>query len=413
MKRKSFTLASILPALTAVTVFFNPFESHAQKVAQGSGNWTSITWDPAGNPSLGDQVNIGNDFEVNYTGDPDEGRVGRIYIGSDAGGFTPNGTLTISGGSLETASNGSLAIQVGHSENSTAVLNVTGGSLKADLSGTGSGGWLNVGNGENSTGTVNLSGFGSIETVSNATLGSALGSLGVMNMTGGFFIVGGDFFMGRVGPNQNEGIFNQSGGATQVDGRVRVGNSTTAGFEQKGTMTLTGGSTSIAGDIDVGNTGVSDLGEGKLSVGPNAGLEITGSSSTLTLGGNAELEFILGSNDSFNAINLTAITSDPALSFFDESLISINGSSLALDDYGPINLISFGSGMGPTAGSLSNVSYDFVGFDPLFDASVAWTDTNFVLSLAVIPEPASVALLLGLPILGWSVVRRRRKLSAH
>jgi len=397
-------ISALLLACGCAVLFFSVHNVYGQKIAQESGDWPGIEWSPAGDPGLGEQVNIGNEFSVNYIG-VDLTRVGRLHIGSGEGGFTPNGTLTVSSGTLQTSSTGSLAMQVGFSENSNAVLNINGGNLNPD------GGWVTVGTGLNSSGTINLS-SGSVDIpAGNLSLGSSDGSTGTMNMTGGSLNVSGTLFLGRTNTNNNHGVYNQSGGIAVVNGPMRIGNATAAGHLPTGAMSLSGGITAFGDNITIGNTTSGVLGEGSLSVGPMASLVSTGNASTILLGGNAELEFVLGSTLVFNPIDLTSNTTSTALSFLADSLITVDASNLLLGEFGSIDLITFVSGRGPTLASLDNIQYALTGFEPGMSGSLSWTSTSLVLT--VVPEPGAAALFLGFIAMGWIVFARRRCATAR
>ncbi len=412
MKYKSQLSASspTFLLLGVASCFISSTVHAVDKSAQGSGDWPGITWSPAGDPGQGDTIAIGNGYSVDYIGDDDEGRYGNLEIGSDFDGsgntFTRNGTLTISGGSLQTAANGSGAMRIGAETDSIGVLNVTGGTLDGDGVG-----WLTAGYGTNSNGTVNLSGSGVIQNLSNLSLGSGVGSTGTLNVSGGSLQVDTDFYVGRVSPNANQGVFNQTSGFVVIDRNLRIGNATSATHNPTGTASLTGGFTSVNGNIILGNTSNGVNGVGKLSIGPNANLSAIASDSTLMIGGDGELEFLLGSTTSFNAIDLTAATSGVALSFDVGSLITIDGSNLASDFDGTIVLATYGSGRGPTEFSLGNIVIDFANFDPALMPSVDWTDTEMLLTV-MIPEPSAKALIFGLATLGLVAARRRRSVSS-
>jgi hypothetical protein len=418
MKTKS-TFLPLMAICVTLALIFSPTDVFAQlgdndKVAQSGGDWPGITWDPSGDPGSGDHVHIGGDingaFSVDYNDSDSSVGVTRINVGSSVGGFEPNGELTISAGTLTANGGGSIAVRVGFSDDSTGVLNMTGGVLETTSA---SGGWLTLGAGVDSHGTVNLSGG---EMIINriVSLGFATGSTGILNVTGGSLLVSGDnannIALGRNANNTtSSGVLTQSAGTISVTGNFQIGNATAATRVPTGTATLTGGITSVDGNIVIGNTASGEDGEGSLLVGPNANLSTTGTGSVLTLGGNSELGFLLGSNDSFNAIDLTATTSGPSLSFLEDSLISIDGSNLPFGLYDPINLITYSSGQGPTSTSLSNIGYSFIDFDPGLTTELEWTDTSLVLT--VIPEPSTVALFMGVAVLGCVGVARRRRMS--
>jgi len=373
MRKKQCSVYSVIS--TALALCISAHMAQADKVALESGNWPGVSWSPPGDPRPGDLVRIGNGSEIHYV-DAGMTRVGRIYIGSTGKGNPPSGSLTLSAGELQTASNGSLAIQVGQANDSTGVLNVTGGKLVAD-----SGGWITVGNGVHSTGTVNLS-SGSIRTNErNLTLGSAEGSTGVLNMSGGTLDIADVFFVGRTFRSQNTGRFVQSGGEARVGGRLRVGNATAAGHQPSGSVSLTGGRTTVMGDIAIANTVTGQLGEGKLSIGFQSNLSVTGEESTLILGGDGVLEFVLGPDENFNAVDLTQIALSPALSILEDSRIIIDGSALVKGGDRSITLISYPNGFGPSSNSQSNVEYEFIGFGASMEPRLEWTDTGLVLIL--------------------------------
>jgi hypothetical protein len=349
--------------------------AQAQNLALESGDWPGIAWSMGEDPRPGDQVQIGNELEVRYSAS-DRTRVGRILVGRSEDGLSPNGTLTIADGVLQTASNGSLAIQIGQAEASTGVLNVNGGELIAD-----NGGWLTVGSGVNSTGIVNLS-AGRIQTDSNnVSLGNAEGSTGIFTMSGGSLEIAGTFFVGRVHLASNSGQFSQSGGVLSVGGPLRIGNATAARHQLNGSVNLTGGTTTINGSIIIANTIAGQLGQGKLSVSAESSLVMSGDNSTLILGDKGELEFLLGADSAFNAIDLTAVRSRPAVSLLENSLIVVDGRGFMPTSNAPVKLLAYANGRGPSGFSLANIRYQFVDFDPSFNPGLQWTDSGLVLTL--------------------------------
>lgn len=393
--------------------------AYSQTTATSSGQWDDPNiWSSDSVPQGNEETFIPGGFIVDKT---DSGTsAARIRVGSNAAG----GTLNISNGRINSANTTIAAHRIATASNATATINVNGGELTTSSS---NGGGIQVGVGGDSNGFLNIT-SGSITTTSGIHLGFGANSTGTMTVSGGTVITSAgtgtgmnnnnnpNFFVGALisSVDPRTGVFEQTGGSVTVtdgfDGTnyyFSVGNAQSETNNPFGTATITGGS--LTANVKVGRN--SDLttagGSGLLTIGPGA--TVQGQSQAWEVSGNGTLEFRLGANDSFNAVDLTTVTTAEAIMFTQEgATLRIDGSELPFSlDYDPIHLIAYESGKGPSAGSLDNITYAFVGFAPGLSASLDWTDTALVLN--VIPEPATTALLVGvLALCGVAISRRRR-----
>lgn len=381
------------------------------KLSQGSGLWNSITWSPAGTPVAADIVHIegGNAVDYNTGTSPN---FSRVYVGDNTGGGSADGTLAVSGGTLTVNATAAGAYIVGRSAGSTGTVNITGGTLRTTSA---TGGGMQLGFASGATGNLNVS-SGALTLTASAILGAADGATGHMTVSGGtvttstgtnnaIFYVGG-----RITSGSTVGTFEQTGGTVNINNDNAYFGVGFAGTSQavNGTARLTGGN--FSGNVRVGRqSGTTGTGSGTLTIGPSA--NITGRNQAWDISGTGEIVFELGATNAFNAVNLNAATAATALVFSEAGAkITVDGTNLAFSDsYAPITFFTFASGKGPDATSLSNVVFDFVGFDPGFDPELVWTSTSLQLNLnlAAIPEPSTYALLLAGAALGLVIVRRR------
>ncbi len=401
-----------LVSVIALSASFVVPSYSADKVSQGDGLWNTINWLPAGAPIASDIVHIEGGNAVNYnTGTSPN--FSRIYVGDNSGGGSANGTLEVSGGILTVNANAAGAYIIGRSAGSTGTVNITGGTLRTTGA---SGGGLQLGFASGATGNLNIS-SGALTLTASAILGAADGATGNMTVSGGtvttstgtnnaIFYVGG-----RITSGSTVGTFEQTGGSINVNNNSAYFAVGYAGASQdiSGTARLTGGN--FSGNVRVGRqSGTTGTGSGSLIIGPNA--NVTGRNLAWDVSGNGNLEFALGADSTFHAVDLTTITASNALIFSEAGAkITVDGTNLAFSDsYAPVTFINFASGKGPDLASLSNVSFNFVGFDPGFAPELVWTSTSLQLNLnlAAIPEPSTYAAILASAALGLAIVRRRR-----
>ena len=392
-------------------------------IATGSGDWNDAnTWDSGGVPEAHTHDALIPDDYVVDKNDTATFRA-RVKVGSNA---SSGGTLNISSGIITSSSTTIAVHEVATANNSTGTINVTGGTLRTLSS---NGGGMRVGLGDNSSGLLNIS-SGTISATSGIHLGVGQNSTGTMTVSGGTVNIATgtgtgmnnnsnpNFFVGSLNADNvtRTGVFTQTGGAVTVtDGHdgvfyyFSVGNARGETNNTVGTATITGGS--LTANVKVGrNSNLTEAGgSGSLTIGPGA--TVQGQSQAWEVSANGTLEFRLGANDSFNAVDLTTVTTAEAIMFTqDGATLQIDGSELLFSlDYEPIHLVSFDSGKGPSASSLDNINYSFVGFAPGLSGSLDWTDTALVLT--VIPEPATAAFLLGAVVLLGAGLSRRRRIS--
>lgn len=411
-----FLLLATLAAVVATTA-----PSVAQtKTSNGSGNWGTIDWTPAGVPAAAAQVLIANGNEVEYTSTSyvTPPNFGRVWVG---GGTGNEGTLTVSSGTLTVNANVPEAYSVGREAGSTGVLNVTGGTLRGIGTST-SGTAMVVGQGQDSEGELNVSGNG-VLTLSGTILLGGYDQGGNTNTSTGRMTVSGNasvtiasgvspsprpVFVGvRVNDKTSVGIYEQTGGTVTIGTTFLIGNASDPSQNMQATAEITGGT--FTADVAVGRSGVvtSGGGSGTLTIGPEA--NVFGKSAAWQVSGSGKIVFELGTTPAFNAVDLTSVTAGTALTFSQlGATISVDSSLLAFaEDYSPITLIEWANGKIPT--TIGNVVFDPVGFDDRFVPELDWTATGLQLTLGVVPEPSTVALMVGAAVMGVVVARYRRR----
>lgn len=371
---KSLSVAALAAAL-AVT-------AHAgDPVAQASGEWDAITWEPGGTPVAGDAVHIEGGFTVDYTSRSSP-NFSRIYIGDNTGGLSsPDGTLNVSGGQITVNANAAGAFLIGRSDNSTGTLNISGGTVRGVGNKTGAG--MQIGFGMNSTGSVTVSG-GELRLASGVIVGFGDNSTGHFTISDGTVTVGnnaegGSFSVGGRNPEASTtATYEQTGGSmTVMNNSFRIGYAGGVNQAIDAKAKITGGS--FNGNVVVGRQknvkGGGGTG-GVLTIGPAA--SISGQSLAWEVSGNGEIIFALGPNDSFNPVDLTPSTDVAALIFSQAGArLTVDGTALKPSmSYKPITLIKFAADKAPTELSLSNVVTSFNGFDKSFKPELAWTGTS-------------------------------------
>ncbi len=356
--------------------------AHAgEPVAQASGEWDAITWEPGGTPVAGDIVHIEGGFTVDYTGRSSP-NFGRIYIGDNTGGLSsPDGTLNVSGGQITVNANAAGAFVISRSDNSVGTLNISGGTVRGVGNKTGAG--MQIGFGMNSTGSVTISG-GELRLASGVVVGFGDNSTGHFTLSDGTVSVGnnaegGSFSVGGRNPESSvTATYEQTGGSmTVMNNAFRIGYSGGVTQAIHATAKITGGS--FNGTIVVGRQknvkGGGGTG-GVLTIGHAA--SVSGQGLAWEVSGNGELIFALGPNDSFNPVDLTPSSDVAALVFSQAGArLTIDGTALKPSmSHKPITLVKFAADKAPTELSLSNVTVSFNGFDKSFKPELVWTGTS-------------------------------------
>ena len=363
------------------------------QTATSSGSWNDpLVWDTFV-PSDNEPALIPNDFTI--TKNDRDTTFARIRAGSSP---VSGGTLVISSGRINSSNSMVGAHQIALEEFSTGKILVDGGALTTTSS---NGGGIQIGVGNNSTGHLLIT-AGSIETTGGIHLGLGANATGKMTVTGGTVTVAtgrGDnmnintnpnFFVGGLvrSVHERQGVFEQTGGSfTVTDGLggthyyFAVGNGRFSQNNPVGTASLTGGSftanVKIGRDVDIFDAG----GSGILTVGPAA--NVSGQSQAWEVGGNGTLAFQLGSDTSFNAVDLTKVRGPEAIRFTQTGAqIQVNGSAFSSPpSRTPITLMNFQRGAGPSAASRANITVNFVGFDSRLSPRLEWTDSALILRL--------------------------------
>lgn len=375
-----FHMVAMLAASLAISA------QAAEQVAQGSGDWSSITWAPGPKPEASDTVHIEGGFTVNYRGDVSPS-LSRLYVGDNTGGFPSlEGTLEISDGTLMLNTNAAGAIIVGRADGSAGTITINGGAIKGVGAGNGTG--LQIGFGFNSNGSVVVNG-GDLELSGGVVVGYGGNSTGHFEINNGTVTMatneeGASFSVGGRSPGSNTATYVQTGGAVTIShGAFRVGHAGALNQQIHATAKIIGGT--FTGNVLIGRQASlkSSTGSGgALIIG--AAADISGRDQAWEISGDGKLIFTLGANDSFKAVDLTHATADSALIFSQQGArITVDGSALAFSDkYKPIVLIRFAADKGPTTQSKSNLKVDYTGFDKQFTPALVWTDTALHLKLS-------------------------------
>ena len=410
---------------------------------------------------------VANSALVNISGGLQVGGAGFGTYNQSGGTVNVNGNAVFGNGGPNAAfanvGGGSLAVNgelwVGQAANGNATMNISAGTVSANN-------WIAVGR-QNATGVVNITDTGSlIKTGPNHVVVGSLSGIGTIAQSGGSFITAG---AGQVLLGENadgSGTWNISSTANaSVDG-IRVGwtgngtgfltisdtavvnvggNGIIIGENGSGTIGQAGGTLTVAGNFDLqGNgTGTFALGGGRVNV--NGGFDT--SNGTFSFGAGT----VSRSNAGLIDINGPLTTSDAGATLkldtdktFDISGAFDNTAGLTLDVTGmgipdgtflgvpltgTFNLGVIGGAitLGGDAFDIANTS--LINFDAIFDVgsgpftatrindqtpfdanseSVYWIDQTagaVTVKYNVVPEPSSVALMIG----GLVVLARRRR----
>ncbi len=403
-------------------------------------------------------VNISGGLQVGGTGFGTYNQTGgTVNVNGNAvfGNGGPNAAYAnVGGGSL--AVNGEL--WVGQAANGNATMNISAGTVSANN-------WIAVGR-QNATGVINISDTGSlIKTGANHLVVGSLSGIGSINQLGGTFNTAGAGEV-RLGENAGgQGTWNMAGGTASTDaisvgwsggGTGNLNISDTAnlivgagglriGEGGPGTVAVTGGTLTVNGNLDVqgGAGGTFAIAGGRVNV--NGGIDTSNGTFNFGAGtlsrSNAGLIDINGPLTTADAASTLKLDTDKT---FDISGAFDNTPGLTLDLSGmgipdgtflgvPITG-TFSLGVIGGAITLGGDAFDIThtslfGFDPVFDLgsgpltatrindetpfnansdSVYWIDQTagaVTVKYNVVPEPSSVALMIG----GLVVLARRRR----
>ena len=364
---------------------------------------------------------------------------GSHFLGVNYGNFT--GTITDSGGSLELQKIGSGTLILtgnntysGNTRVIEGVLQIgnTGdnGEIAGDIT-VEDGGTLRLRNpGANSvddSGELTVNAGGLVDTQENENIGGLFGS-GTVDNTGGSYFLGinyGDFSgtitdsSGSLRLEKNSsGVLTLSGdnsysGGTIVRGGTLLINNTTGSGTGSGTVTVSGGTLGGNGSIDGLVTVASG---GTLGPGASPGILTLNNGLTFT-GGTYEVD-IEGATagTGYDQVVVTSGNVDLGLGVADLLLNVDSGFSAAIDDY---LWIIDNTGSGTTSGYFTGLddgsSVDVNGrrFYVYYNAdhdTAALLGGNDVL-LTSVPEPSTLAMLLGLAGIGLLGYFRRRNVN--
>jgi hypothetical protein len=339
----------------------------ANKTYNGpSGNWSTITWVPAGQPINGDVVTIGNGaggvVTVTYDAGATANSLNQITLdatnagsvtlaqaqgamsitGTEYVGFAGTGALNLSAGSQTfTSSSFGNGLYLGFNSGAsgtvtlsgTAVLNLSNSLLEEYIGYSGNGAFLQSGGsnttfyltmGYNASGTNVGSGvYTQTGGTLNVTSGEYVGysGNGVVNQSGGFNTAASLF----IGSNANgtnaaaSGVYSMSNGAS-----LSVTNSFLVGLSGSGTFNQTGGNATASSGITLasspGGTGVVNLSGGTFT---SPTLTINNASAFHQTGGTVNLSSINNALLIGNATATATYTLDGA-----NSTLSVTGSEL-------------------------------------------------------------------------------------
>ena len=303
---------------------------------------------------------------VNQTGGLFQVRDHELVIGD-----TGVGTFNVSAGTVRTM--GTSPILVGHWNNSTGNLNVSGSAVIE------SGGDLIVGNGDQSAGST---------AIANGTLTQSGGTVRAGVTAGGNLIIGNDL--------EAVGVYNLQGGTLDVTGGNILRGAGT------GTFNFTGGRLQDASNIN--NFDLAQQG-GTLAPGPAGGIGTTAINSgpagtgaySLALPGTLELNIEVADFDELVVAGTVTLAGNLDL---------IPGAGLA---NGQTFQIITNNSVLPVSGAFAGKPDD----TQFFEDGATWSinyqggDGNDVVLTHVIPEPTGAALVFGTLVVG-ALVRRRR-----
>jgi len=250
--------------------------------------------------------------------------------------------------------------------------------------------------------TVNVSNGGEMRTGNNSALTVGVSGTGILNITdGGEVVSGPNGIIGSLAGSTGTVTISGTGSSWSIaSGAVTVGGAGT------GTLIVRDGGT-FGGGLTVGENGTLTGGGGSIiGTVTNSGLVAPGDSpGTMTIfvdynqTGTGTIEMEIG--------GLTAGTEYDQLNVFGDATFGGTLSILSYNDFMP--------SVGQTF-QLFSVNQDIFGaFDTIdafaLDSGLFWDFDNLYIdgSVSVIPEPATVAFLLGLLALAGVIIRRRQK----
>ena len=152
-------------------------------------------------------LNVINGAVVNNSGH--ELSIGRDYDGVSLA-TSPKGIVNIASGGVL---NAGPETRIGH--NATGIVNINNGTLNMQ-----GGGWAMIGDGGASNGTLNMTSGNVNVSADRFVLGQNAGAVGTYNQSGGATQVNGEFNVGRSGAT---GLLNLSGGTFNVNGWTTLG----------------------------------------------------------------------------------------------------------------------------------------------------------------------------------------------
>lgn len=393
--------------------------------------------------------NIGSNGTLNMTGGTMNSWY--LYLASQASGsVTSKGTVNLSGGTI-TASLGTTI--GGEGTAGESLENMNHGEFNISGAGTINTGTVYMGKNSYSSGVINATGGSFIATSIYA--GYVANSFGTINVYDGANIQAGNIYLGRSGGKglldikgtsfsltlkNGTGLAAIKGGNATGLGTVRFSHSGNLVFANKiegagtnverlagGVTTLTGANAHAAGtDVKGGQLIVSNataLGTGKLSItgGTVNTTETAISTGSVDLsGGRLDLA------DGFATV--FTLTSDFTVSggFYEIDILSLGEFDKIVGNSGNVNLIGgtlvldgFSGFEGDLATFQGNRYHIFQGFNPVTDVAIIidgyddanWTasiDADGYLVFEAVPEPATVAAIIGALALGIAAYRKRK-----
>ncbi len=330
-------------------------------------------------------------------------------------------------------------------DQATGIANVTGGALNLDnhlrlnsrASGattaqtvTVSGGTvtssrdLQIGRGdmEGGTATVNLSETGSLSVgnIEMATSGSGGTGASTLNVSGGTLDASGNLRIGHEGSDADVEI---SGGTVTIENQTRIGNVGT-GTTANGSLTVTGGNVTLKALTAVGTVG-EDMGRGSITIGGDANFTFGESNASIVLREGVGNSFTVnGSQATINSLRAAGT----ALEFNNGNDVNLNFDSGGISTVDLTADIRFGGDdvtLNIDATEASEGVYALFTFNDYWDTGHTtfgtenldfaagmdgWINYNANdISLEIIPEPSTYALLFGAGIFGIVLLLRSRR----